>query len=51
MSRAEDKAEAKQAKAEAKIAAETPPVVSLGDRTINDHEARIWALEKKAGLR
>jgi hypothetical protein len=48
---AEAKAEVKAEKAAAKLTAETPPQVNLGVSTINDHEQRLWALEKKAGIR
>lgn len=45
---------AKETKAEvaaAKLEANTPREVTLGVSTINDHEKRIFALEKEAGLR
>ena len=47
----EAKAEVKAEKAAAKLEADTPKEVTLGVTTVNDHEKRIFALEKKAGLR
>lgn len=41
----------KQAKAVAEPVVDVPPNVSLGNGVINDHEQRIWKLEKEAGLR
>jgi hypothetical protein len=45
------KTEVKQEKTETKTVVETPPNVTNGEATVNDHEKRIWLLEKKAGLR
>jgi len=35
----------------APVKEESPPDVKLGVVAINDHEIRLWAIEKKLGLR